>query len=49
MIDAAAAKNWGIYIGGVLKEPTQQLDNIQFNDGDNVLWNDNDEMIWQQQ
>ena len=23
MIDAAAAKNWGVYIGGVLKEPTQ--------------------------
>lgn len=22
MIDAAAAKNWGIYIGGILKEPT---------------------------
>lgn len=48
MINAAAAKNWGIYIGGVLKEPTQ-LDNILFNDSDEILWNDNDEMIWQQQ
>lgn len=48
MINAAAAKNWGIYIGGVLKKPTQ-LDNILFNDSDEILWNDNDEMIWQQQ